>query len=336
MQYLQFKDNILPGVSTILISIVVALILWYEIFIPGTLASGESVIVGDSPLAVFLSEHLQFNSWIGRLAAFACVLITGYCMVWLNETFSFINVRTILPAFFFLITASLLMRPHCFSTSWIITICIVFFVNTTFRLVEGSPDRFIIRAFDAGLLLSLATLFALQFVILCIPFFTLLYRCNSLKLKVILAFFTGILMPYFYCVLAAVGFNHMDTWTSYWNTWIVINGWPSMEGNMEHFAYICLIALLFIFSLLHFIHTRSHQNIRSREEVIFLTYSFFMTLIIILMNMGHAQIALPTCLFFCCFIIGQYFTLQWTILSKILLCLFFACSIIFYIQPHLF
>lgn len=336
MQYLQFKDNILPGVSTILISIVVALILWYEIFIPGTLANGESVVVGDSPLAILLNEHLLFNGWIGRLAAFSCVLITGYCMVWLNETFSFINVRTILPAFFFLITASLLMRPHCFSTSWIITICIVFFVNTTFRLVEGSPDRFIIRAFDAGLLLSLATLFALQFVILCIPFFMLLYRCNSLKLKVIFAFFTGILMPYFYCILAAVGFNHMDTWTSYWNTWIVLNEWPSMEGNIEQLIYIGLIALLFIFALLHFIQTRSHQNIRSREEVIFLTFSFFTTLVIILMNMSHAQIALPTCLFFCCFVIGQYFTLQWTIISKTLLCLFFACSIIFFIQPHLF
>lgn len=335
MQYLQYKDNILPSVSSILISLVIVFVLWYEVFSPSILVSEESVILGDSPLAFLWNNYLPFNGWTGRIVALACVIITAYSMIWLNETFSFINVRTILPAFFFAVIVSLLMRPHCFSTSWIIVICIVFFVNTTFRLVEGSADKFIIRAFDAGLILSLSTLFAVQSLILTLPFFFLLYRCNSLNVKMIFAYLTGITLPYFYCVLAAIYQNDITAWTDYWSTWINFEGSFSTINGFEGVIYSILIGVLFIISLLLFMRTRSHQNVRSREEVVFLITCFFTTLVIILMDMNHAQLFIPTCLFFCCFIIGQYFTLEWSLLSRILMYIFLAASFIFFIQPNL-
>lgn len=335
MQYLQYKDNILPGVSTILISLIVVLALWHEVFFPSMVVSEESIVLGDSPLASLWNQYLPFNGWVSRLIALACLIITAYSMIWLNETFSFINVRTILPAFFFAVITSLLMRPHCFSTSWIIVFCVVLFVNTTFRLVEGSSDKFIIRAFDAGLILSISALFTMQSLLMAIPFFFLLYRCNSLNVKIVFAFLTGVILTFFYCVLVSVYLNNLDAWTEYWSTWINLHGVLSLAHDTEGKIYFGLIGALLLISLLHFMRTRSHQNVRNREEVEFLIRCFFTTLVIMFMNMSHAQLFLPTCLFFCTFIIGQYFTLEWSLLSKILLVVFFVSSIIYFLQPNI-
>ncbi|MBR5696430.1 MAG: hypothetical protein IKX43_09435 [Paludibacteraceae bacterium] len=335
MQYLQYKDNILPSVSTILISLVVVLVLWYEVFLPGASMVEAPVVVGDSPLALLWNQHFPFDGWMGRVVALACVIATAYSMIWLNETFSFINVRTILPAFIFAVIVSLVMRPHCFSTSWIIAICIVFFVNTTFRLVEGGADKFIIRAFDAGLILSISALFAVQSLVMTIPFFFLLYRCNSLNVKIVFAYLTGVILPFFYCILVSASLNDLGLWTKYWSSWIVLGGEFSLVSGLEGKIYFGLIGLLFVISLLHFIHTRSHQNVRSREEVFFLVRCLFTTLLIMLMDVNHAQLFLPTCLFFCSFVVGQYFTLEWSLLSKILLVLFLVCSVIYFVQPAL-
>lgn len=335
MQYLQYKDNILPGVSTILIGMVVVLVLWYEVFFPSMSVGETSVVLGDSPLASIWNQHLPFDSWPCRLIALACLLITAYFMIWLNETFSFINVRTILPAFIFAVITSLLMRPHCFSTSWIIVICIVFYVNTTFRLVEGSADKFIIRAFDAGLIISIAALFAMHSLLMTVPFFFLLYRCNSLNVKIVFAYLTGVCLTFFYCTLVSLYFNDLHLWTDYWSFWLDWEGtfWDSY--NLEGKIYFGIVALLFIISLLHFFYTRSHQNVRSREEVLFLVRCLFTTLVIMCMDLGHAQLFLPTSLFFCSFVIGQYFTLEWSLLSKILLAVFFVTSIVYFVQPAL-
>ena len=335
MQYLQYKDNILPSVSTILISLIVVLVLWHEVFFPNLIVGEEYIVLGDSPLASLWNQYLPFNNWISRLIALACLIITAYSMIWLNETFSFINVRTILPAFIFAVITSLLMRPHCFSTSWIIVFCVVLFVNTTFSLVEGSSDKFIIRAFDAGLILSISALFAIQSLLLAIPFFFLLYRCNSLNVKIVFAFLTGVILPLFYCILVSVYLNDLSQWTEYWSSWINLHGMLSLTHGTEGKIYFGLIGALLLISLLHFIRTRSHQNVRSREEVVFLIRCFFTTLVIMFMDMNHAQLFLPTCLFFCAFIIGQYFTLEWSILSKILLAVFLVSSIIYFIQPNL-
>lgn len=332
MQYLQYKDNILPSVSTILISLVVVLVLWHEVFSP-TMEVEAPVVLGNSPLASLWNRYLPFDSWIFRVIALVCVIITAYSMIWLNETFSFINVRTILPAFIFVVVVSLLMRPHCFSTSWIIVISIVFFVNTSFRLVEGSSDKFIIRSFDAGLILSISALFAVQSLLLTIPFFFLLYRCNSLNVKIVFAYLTGVIMPFFYCCLVSTYLNTLSSWGEFWSSWIVMDGSFSVVQSLEGRIYSGIIAVLFIISLFHFIHSRSHQNVRSREEVFFLVRCLVTVLVIMLMDRNQAQLFLPTCIFFCSFVIGQYFSLEWSLLSKILLILFFVTSIIYFVQP---
>lgn len=335
MQYLQYKDNILPGVSTILISLIVILVLWYDIFLPGNISSGEALIIGDSPLAIFLNGKIPFHDWTGNIASLVCMIITAYCMISLNDTFAFINVRTILPALIFAITVSLLMRPHAFSPAWIIGLCSVLFVNSSFKLIEGSPDKFIIRAFDAGLFLSFATLFSAQTIILVLPFLVLQYRCHTLTIKLFFSFLTGLIMPYFYCVLIAAATNNLEIWTSYWSNWFDFGVSFLSRNGYEKIIYIAIIGILFIFSFLHFLQLRSSQNIRSREEVIFLIVCFISTLVMMLMNNGNAPLVLPACLFFCGFIIGQFFTLEWSLLSKILMAIFAISSILYFVQPNL-
>lgn len=334
MQYLQYKDNILPGVSTILISLIVTLVLWYDIFLPNFTAGGESLLMGESPLAHLLNSHLPFDSLPCRITALVCLIITGYCMVSLNDTFAFINVRTILPALIFAIIASLLMRPHTFSSAWIIILCVVLFLNSTFKLVEGSPDKFIIRAFDAGLFLSFATLFAVQSIILLIPFFVLQYRCNTLNIKLFFSFFTGMFIPHFYCFLIAFALNDITVWSDYLSHFFSFDKSVLTSIGLETCIYLGILAVLFIVSFQYFLQTRSSQNVRSREEVVFLITCFFTTLVIMLLNVNVAPIILPTALFFCAYIIGYYFSLEWSLLSRILLLLFTIASIFFFVQPN--
>ncbi len=340
MQYLQYKDTILPGVSTILISLIVTFVLWYDIFLPGTTAqelalSGGSLVMGDSPLTHLLNGLIPFDGLACRIAALACVIITGYCMISLNGTFAFINVRTILPALIFAITVSLLMRPHLFSPAWIITLCVVLFVNSTFKLVEGSSDQFIIRAFDAGFVLSIASLFAVQSIVLAIPFFVMLYRCNTFHIRLFFSFLTGVFLPQFYCVLIAIALNNIAGWTEYWSDWINIGESLTMANGFDQWIYMGILAILFVVSFQFFIRSRSNQNVRSREEVVFLIVCFFATLVMMLMCWNNAEIFLPTSLFFGAFIIGQYFTLEWSVPSKVLLAIFALISLLFFIQPNI-
>lgn len=334
MQYLQYKDTIQPGVSTILVSLIVTFVLWYDIFMPDYTTSGASLIMGDSPLVHLLNGYVPFDSLPCRIAALACLIITGYCMVSLNGTFAFINVRTILPALIFAITTSLLMRPHEFSSAWIITLCVVLFVNSTFKLVEGSSDQFITRAFDAGFVLSIASLFAVQSIVLAIPYFVMLYRCNTFHIRLFFSFLTGLFLPQFYCALIALALNNIEVWTNYWSVWLNFGGSITQENGFDQWIYIGIIVILFIVSFQYFLRSRSNQNVRSREEVVFLIFCFFTTLVIMLMSWGNAQIFWPTSLFFGAFIIGQYFSLEWSLPSKILLAIFALSSILFFIQPN--
>lgn len=335
MQYLQYKDTILPGVSTILISLIVTLVLWYDIFLSGNTASGESIILGDSPLAHLLNGYVPFDGLACRIGALICLVITAYCMISLNDSFAFINVRTVLPALIFSISTSLLMRPHGFTTAWIITLCVVLYVNSSFKLVEGNPEKYIKRAFDVGLVLSIVTLFATQTIVLTIPFLILLYRCHNLNIRLFFAFLTGIALPYFYCILIVFALGDIDAWTNYWSQWFNYDGTLLDGDGYEKLIYIGIIATLFLISFSHFLRIRSSQNVRSREEVVFLIACFFATIVIMLMNPSNAPLILPTCLFFCGYIIGQYFSLEWSLLSKILMAIFAVSSLLFFIQPNL-
>ncbi len=334
MDFRSYTDLILPKASNIAFCIITVILLWSGLFeSTSEVLPVENLLLGDSPLAYLLAHNFNFLSIPAIVLSAIILMLVAFSMVWINEIYSFIAVRTILPAFIFIVISSLALRPHSFSIALIIVLLFAIITFFSFKLYECSQREITIGVFNIGILLGIATLFSHSCIFYTLVLFLLFYQQKTLSFRTFIAYLMGISIPLLYTTLIYVATDNTYYWTNYLTSWF--SDAPSLwtQLNQNTLLYLCVISAITVFAIVKVFFLRSHQSIRNREETMFLLYMLILTVLLLCLGITSDALLLPLFFFFSSFLIGQAFSSDFSLSTKIGWGIFLLSSIAFMLFP---
>ena len=339
MQYVRFKDYIKPGASSLILGAIITLVLWYDLYLPIGLSEcqGENLCLGDSPLVDFFLNSAYIRSWRGILFSFIFLLAIAFLMIQLNERFSFINVRTVLPAYIFCIVYSIFYFPHGFSVSLLVVLFVLGAIYFSFKMVDMPYMEMSVYAFNTGLLLSLATIFSLPCLFYTIPILIFFYVCKAMSLRNILALFFGICLPILYLLIYLAYVNDLEAFLLFVSSSSTIGVFSSYASlQWWDWSYLIVYTTIFVLGLLNYSKWRGQLNVRNREEHFFILIYFLFTLLLLFVFAIDVELIFPLLFLFASFTVGQYFSMVFSLFSKIVGILFIVVSLLLFSQRIIF
>ena len=324
MPHRRLIDIIAPNAKNISICILLSLLLWYDIFLPQTDVAGVISAPVQSPLFGLIETFLPPGSLLGKITGLLLYLLLCFMLLRLNEVFSFIRVRTILPFLFCLISGGVLLRPHLFSPGIIVALLVVSAVFNSFKLLTEETPKY---AFNAALLLCTAALFSPSCVWLLVVFWLFAYGGNVLSFRVFLASLLGASAPALY---AYIGFWKAES-EYLLRTFIQESFKPFAVGvhfSLPETVYLIFTGFLILLSLVDYILVRSQENIKPRKEFSHIIMLFLTTLGLIILSVPDSATLLWLSIVFGSFLLGRFFSLNNNRFTKVLLFLYFGSSLL--------
>ena len=344
MEYRDYADRIVPQASNVMGGLLLLVLLTGNFFF---LSHGNNAMEGaHAGFSPFFSSWLatfDLHSVWAIVASSVLVLAICVLMIWMNEVFSFISVRTILPAFFFVVFASLMMRPSAFNISYILALLAATTLFSCFH--EKAEHEKPTHLFLIGMLVGIQTLISvscLTYIIVLFPYF---YQIRSLSLRTTIAFLIGLFLPFLYaflcsvCVASAQGSSDAlavsaDAWANHFRGWKVYGDRTLFQGmTLAARIYFGFFAGLSIFSAFRAFVSSASQTVKNRLQTLFITFLFFWTLVLFLMGVSDAVLLLPSLLCLGAFLMGQYLSVEYNVATKIVWVIFLLSSLLYYIFP---
>ncbi len=239
-----------------------------------------------------------------------------------NEIFSFIRVRTILPVLFCLITGGVLFSPHPFSLGVVVALLVLLSVFFSFKLLmDGSPKH----AFNVGLLLLTAALFSFSCAWLLIMFWLFAYSSNVLSFKAFLASLLGMSVPVLYAVIGfGIAGNELLLLQYVQNSFDLFA--VDFHFSLLEILYLIFVGMLLLLAFFDFLLTHSHENIKPRKEFFYLVMLFITTLVLIILSVPDSGMLIWLSVIFGSFLLGRYFSLKNNRFTQVLLSIYFGSS----------
>lgn len=343
MQYRDYADKILPQASNIILSLLLLALLFSDTFFvaqPNLIV--ESARAGFSPYFSEWLSSFDLHSHASVATSAFIVLVISFLMIWMNEIFSFIAVRTILPATFFLLTLSLLLRPHGFNVSYLIVLMAALILFSCFRMCESPYGDAPVRLFNIGMILGLQSLLSismLTYVFVLVPF---LYQVRTLSMRTVVAFLMGLFLPVLYSFIGVAvatfqetGVGTLSSVATYFHDWHLFGNYELLsQMSLASKCYLGCVLALTLFSAFQAFFSSATLTVKNRIEILFLTFNFLWTLFLMVIGVSDMVLLLPLLLFLGAFLLGFYFSSDYTLLIKILWGVFFVASILYYIFPN--
>lgn len=333
MQYREYVNFIRPNAFNMLVSLSLMALIWSGFFAPSLSIAYDSPIIGKSPVSQFFLSEIDplSNVSVGISALFLVIACT--LMIRTNSLFTFRPVRTILPAFFFLITSSLIIRPHLLNYGYVVSSLFAFIVFYCFKLCEGSSSNLSKDSFNIGMLMGVCTLLSPTLLAYSIPILIFSFNIKTLTLKTTCAYILGLLI----IIFSFIGFVYVvEEDTLLENLFIK---WKIQDYSQFHnfsgafFLYIGIITILFCIAFSHVFLKSSYQSIKNRHESKFFCLNFVFSSLLILLGSTDLGFILPLYLFSGSFLLGQMFSNNFSIFIKILWVVFIVSSIAYYLCP---
>jgi len=322
-------DIIAPNAKNILFCIFLSLLLWYDIFLPQTPDIAFEAISTSvkSPLFALIELFLNPNSLPGKIVGLLLYLLLCFILLRLNEIFSFIRIRTILPSLFCLIIGGVLLRPHLFSPGIIVALLIVLAVFFSFKLLMEEDPKY---AFNTSLALFTAALFSFSCVWLLIVFWIFAYASNVFSFRIFMASLLGALVPGLYAALGfwIAGSEHLLL--AYIQDSLKLFA-VNFSFSLPEIIYLAFVGFLILLSLFDFIFVRSQENIKPRKEFGYIISLFITILILIILSVPDSSILLWLLIVFGSILLGRIFSLKNNRFTKILLSIYFGSSFLLFL-----
>lgn len=334
MNHRSYADLIRPKVSNIVVCLLLVVLIWSGWFETSfKVMPPESLILGYSPLTFLLNQSFEVTSLPALIISAALIITVGGTLFWMNEQFSFIPVRTLLPTFFFVIIVSLLMRPHTLNIGAILAFIFALRLFSSFKLCEEMSSNVARTKFNMGLLLGLSSLLALSTLAYIVPLIFFSFQTQTLSIKGMLALFLGFLVPPFYLLLALAATDNLFLVEIYLNSWWLGDN-TLLEFTSEPFLiYLGIITLLALISLVKVYFLSEHQSIKTRQETKYICSNFVITLLLVLLRPSDVGLLLPIYIFFSSILIGQSFSSDFNLPTKIMWGIFGIASILYLFFP---
>lgn len=297
----QWQDFIKPGARNNLAALVLSLILWLAFPLP----AGSEEFTSDSLLFSYIAVWLNGSPLLSSLLDWGCYLVMTFMLLRMNETYSFIHVRTMLPTLLAIIIGGLLCTPHFFTVGTLLALLLICTIRFAFKMPDSNQP---LQAFNIGFFIGLSTLFypvTLAYIVVFLYFY---YDFNVLHLRNVLATLTGLAIPLLYAGIFQLCIGQTELFPHLINTHLHLQPW--MQGfDVPRMVYMAFLLLVLCLSLLHASRTLTTDALRVRRMFTFFIVLMVFTLgLISFSSRGYRSLLKPLILF-CSIVMGRYYSL---------------------------
>lgn len=322
MQNRRWSDIIVPCAKNNIICIFMLLVLWNDVFFCN---QTENINQSGSFFIDKILTLTGLSQSIGSIVNFIIFAAVSFFILRMNDVFLFIKTRTVLPTIFFVISGSLLL-PHEFTSAAFVTTLLLLAINSACKMCVTERIHF---AFNAGMLLALASLVYPFAIILVLPFWSFALSFNMLSLRTILATIIGIFVPILYGLM----------WLFFIDGKLLFPIDTNLEfqyflpDNILKTVLLGVNAVILLISIINLITTNSQENIRPQRMFSFFLSSLTFSLAISLFAPGGLVNLSGIIIVLASIIIGRFFTLNYAYsrIVKILLWIYLAVSSAYFI-----
>ncbi|MGC1390191.1 MAG: DUF6427 family protein [Bacteroidales bacterium] len=267
-----------PGVIFLIIIILIA--LWISAILNQRLHPRFIYETDPMPLYGLIKLMIHNSHNLGVVLSFLMVSLMAFLMVNFNTNVFFINVRTFLPALFYVMLGGFFPDQQLLNP---VIPASIFLMVAIIRIMDGYHNTgTAYNYFDAGILISTGSLFyanLIWFGLLLIIGIALLRTGN---LKEIVISIIGLLTPYAitFGIYYVIG-RDVETLMK-----LVVNNLFT-KSIYYHFQKVTIVALIFstvliLVSLVHLINHMSAKKIKSRKTFSLMIWVFLISIIVYL------------------------------------------------------
>lgn len=333
---LYFFKKTLPSCLIAILSIL--LVLWGHQFIEPHLLLNEDYNTSPMPLYGLLLSFTQDSSSLKSILTIATFVILLGIIILFNSKDFFINQRSFLPALFYILLNAVIVTNQTFNPVLPATI---FLLLALIRILDSYKKQGVSYCyFDAGILISIGSLFYANLIWYGILLFVGIIILRTINAKEILTALIGLCAPfviivgYFYVFGEDISlFFHnfyVNLFSQTSNTIISIGLIPSLL-----ISFIIIVSIISVFDLLKKINTKKN---RSRNTFFLFLWIIGISLILIATRTVRMEILWVLTLPFC-FFLGHYFVfakenIYNRVLFTIMLLSVFAIQILEWLTNH--
>jgi hypothetical protein len=273
--------------------IILILILTILFWIP-SIAFHKSVLFVFDFYPAPLYKPLQFIEYSYPVAAtifsLALVIIIGFMLVRLNVRFFFIQTRTQLPAFFYILICSSFIPLHRMNPVLIGCFILVLAIYKIFDTYK--KEKLCYNFFDAAMLISVASMFYFNFIFFILVIWAGLILLRPFILREWIFSVVGFILPYIlifsYYYLRDYDISRLfDVYRSYFSY-----GKYDMKFDLSYKLLLIYYLLLLLIGSIYMMSVYTTRKIYSRKYFMFFLWLFLITVAVycIIPSAGYEMI----------------------------------------------
>ena len=293
---ISIRNYLRPNVTNISFTIGIAILLWTKQLAFTTLPDEtvHTLIDGlSTPLSIWLSLIIT--------------LAIGYVFFMLTEKFNFIQNRTYLPFFLYILFSSSQPDFWAFSNgkvAFLLLLLSLWEILSTYHKHE--PTKLV---FNAALLLSISILIVPDYIILLPFLFISLFIVNNLSLRILHAIILGIITP----IILLGGIFYLQG-TLEENVIHYIQAYqieiPIWDTNKLTIIYQSVLFILSLIAIRGCLANRFQSNINERKNIQVIIWLYFFISLIITLRMGKNTEALTAFSGIISFLFALFFSIN--------------------------
>lgn len=283
---------------------IIAILLWIKPFMMPQaypFYPGEDTMILYQPISVLLSN----SPLLSNVMAFAFTLLLAFLIFKLNVQYTFIRVRSFLPSSLFILLTSGVPALHAMHPIYPAALFLIMAIDRIFNSYEKETIHS--NAFDAGLLLSIGSLFYWNLVF----FFPLIwFGFIVVKPKVnwreYILSTIGFAMPWLAALAYYMAIGAQDELRQTVMANLTFNN-SFLKGNLLHQIYTGYLALLILLGSYYLLSQYDDKRISSRKFFKVFFWAFLIAVILLTASPAVSQefvivLAIPLA-----YLLGNYF-----------------------------
>lgn len=268
-------------------------------------------------LGISIAETFK-NVFVNHLMQFLFLLGTGLILQFMSSEFRLIRVRSYFPFFLFCMLGGTLLPVVHLDGAAIANLLLMYSFIRLFRSMNhGQEARY---AFDASVLLALASLFQSRFLYILPTIWLVMGILQMLSFRSFLASIFGILSVFW--IIGGICFlvNDFNFFLVYANDLTNFHFNNLSDISTAEISYIAFMVILMISAIISFWPRQHLDKLRTRNYLNSVLLIWFMLLILWLLSANDESYLLPL-ISLSAIVIAHYFSLVDTLFSRFL---FFA------------
>ncbi len=202
-------------------------------------------------------------SWIALLLGFVSAIIIILSLTRFNSKYALLSKQSVLPGFIYILLTGIFPNHQIFNPIWLVAILFVIsldYLFSAYNMRKTMKDCFI-----ASFILSLASLFSYQTLLLIPLLFVSMILLRLLTFKSFLASLLGVVLPWMYLWGYELALGDTSNVLIYLQPSAdkILNGY---NHTLVSIVIIAVVILIFIFSLFSILNTYGKKKIFTRKQ----------------------------------------------------------------------